>query len=68
MRLQRGRKVETVRLVEVAGQNSALVLKKYLALEPFTWPYFTARPDSPLEEFQAEADRHPVFLLLPKHR
>ena len=30
-------------------------------------PYFAADKDAPVEAFMAEADRHPVFALLPIH-
>lgn len=59
--LSRGRRAETVSIVEVGPKESAPVLKKYLALEPITRAYFEARADSPLEAFEAEASQHPVF-------
>jgi hypothetical protein len=31
----------------------------------FVRPYFGADKDAPVEDFAAEADRHPVFELLP---
>jgi deazaflavin-dependent oxidoreductase (nitroreductase family) len=61
--LSRGGKLETVRIVEQGPEASAPVLKAYIAKEPITRPYFDAQPDSPLEAFVAEAERHPVFLL-----
>jgi len=39
------------------------VLKKYVTELPITRPYFDARPESPLEAFEAETQRHPVFRL-----
>ncbi len=54
---------ETVAFNQVSAKESAPVLKKYLALEPFTQPYFDARSDSPVEAFESEASRHPVFRL-----
>jgi hypothetical protein len=50
--------------VELKAEESAPVLKKYLALAPITQPYFDARPDAPVESFSAEASRHPVFKLM----
>jgi surface antigen len=50
-------------IVELKAEESAPVLKKYLALAPITQPYFDARPGSPEESFLAEAARHPVFEL-----
>jgi len=59
--LTRGRRVESVSLVEVEPQERAPILQKYLRLEAITQPYFDARPESPLDAFAAEAVRHPVF-------
>jgi hypothetical protein len=39
------------------------VLKKYLAIASATRPYFVATKTSPVEEFIAEAGKHPVFAL-----
>jgi deazaflavin-dependent oxidoreductase (nitroreductase family) len=61
--LARGGRSETVRITEVGPEASAPVLKKYIAKEPITRPYFDAQTDSSLEAFIAEAARHPVFLL-----
>ena len=33
--------------------------------DPATRPYFQASKDSPVADFIAEADRHPVFALTP---
>ena len=59
--LRRGRRVESVSVVEVEPQERAPILQKYLRLEPVTQPYFDARPESALDAFAAEAVRHPVF-------
>lgn len=64
--LNRGRKSETLQVEEVNAQEAAPILKAYIAKEPITRPYFDADPDSPLEEFIAEASRHPVFRLIPQ--
>jgi deazaflavin-dependent oxidoreductase (nitroreductase family) len=61
--LTRGRRSETVRIVELGPDDSAPVLKEYVQRVPITRPYFDATPHSPLEAFAAEAARHPVFLL-----
>lgn len=61
--LTRGQKAETVGIVEVGPEESAPILKKYVALEPVTRPYFTVRPDAPVDAFAKEAPRHPVFRL-----
>ncbi len=57
---RRGRS-ERVSIVNAALRECGPVLKKYIALEPITRPYFDANPDSPAEAFEAEASRHPVF-------
>lgn len=64
--LSRGGKSETVRLIELAPQESAPVLKQYLARESFPRPYFDVPPDASLDAFVLEAPRHPVFRLIPK--
>jgi deazaflavin-dependent oxidoreductase (nitroreductase family) len=59
---RRGHQLEcTVR--EVSPEEAAPVLKDYLKLARPTRPYFDATPDAPIEQFIAEADRHPVFEL-----
>jgi len=59
---RRGREVEcTVR--EVPPAEAGPVLKQYVRLARPTRPYFRARTDAPVEEFVAEAGRHPVFEL-----
>ena len=59
--LSRGRRFETVRIVELAAEDAAPVLKKYLAQVPVVRPFFDVTPNSNLPEFVAEASRHPVF-------
>lgn len=63
--LTRTGRTEKLSITEETPEASAPVLKKYLALEPITQPYFQARVNSPLEAFQAEAAHHPVFRLTP---
>jgi deazaflavin-dependent oxidoreductase (nitroreductase family) len=62
--LSRGRHTEAVRIIELGPQDSAPVLKRYVTEVAITRPYFDAGPESPLEEFEQEAHRHPVFLIL----
>ncbi|GAB88219.1 nitroreductase family deazaflavin-dependent oxidoreductase [Gordonia rhizosphera] len=50
---------------EVSAEEAAPVLKQYLQITGPPRDYFRAGPDSPVEEFRAEADRHPVFELAP---
>lgn len=59
--LSRGRRSETVTIVELDRQAAAPVLKAYVARVPVTRPFFDAGVTSPLAVFRAEADRHPVF-------
>jgi deazaflavin-dependent oxidoreductase (nitroreductase family) len=59
--LTRARRTERVRIEEVDSQSAAPILREYLRKTPVTTPYFDVSADSPLEEFAAEAARHPVF-------
>ena len=46
------------------------MLKRYVDLAPKARSQFDASPDDPVDEFIAEADRHPVFELVevPRER
>jgi deazaflavin-dependent oxidoreductase (nitroreductase family) len=59
--LTRGRRFETVRIVELSAEDAAPVLQKYLAKVPVVRPFFDVTPKSSLRDFVAEASRHPVF-------
>jgi deazaflavin-dependent oxidoreductase (nitroreductase family) len=50
---------------ELPAAEAGPVLKRYVAVATATRPYFDAGKDSPVEDFVAEAGRHPVFELLP---
>jgi deazaflavin-dependent oxidoreductase (nitroreductase family) len=50
---------------EVPAEEAGPVLKRYVGVATATRPYFQANKDAPVEDFVAEADRHPVFELLP---
>ena len=50
---------------EVPAAEAGPVLKRYVRVATATRPYFAADKDSPVEDFVAEADRHPVFELRP---
>ena len=50
---------------EVPVAQAGPVLKRYVAVATATRPYFGADKDAPVEDFTAEASRHPVFELLP---
>lgn len=66
VRLSRAGRSETLRVEEVAPAQAAPVLREYLTRVPIVRPFFDVTPDSPLEEFEAEAPRHPVFRLTAK--
>ena len=59
--LRRGRRSETVSIVELPPEGVAPVLKKYLTQVPVVRPFFDVTPQSAIEDFVAEAVRHPVF-------
>lgn len=61
--LARGRRSESISVTELAAQEAAPVLKQYLLKATAARPYFDAKMDSPLEAFEREAVRHPVFLI-----
>lgn len=62
--LTRGWRTEAVTAVELSPQEAAPLLKESLAGAPaFLRAYFDVTPDAPLEAFEREAPRHPVFLL-----
>jgi hypothetical protein len=63
--LSRGRRSETAAIAELEPVQSAPVLKAYITKVAVTRPFFDVRPDSPLEAFEVEASRHPVFLIRP---
>ena len=60
--LTRGRRSETILVRGLPAQEAAPVLKQYLShVSGGVRSYFDARRDSPLEAFEREAPRHPVF-------
>jgi deazaflavin-dependent oxidoreductase (nitroreductase family) len=62
--LTRGRHTERICAAELSAQEAAPMLKHTLAGVPsYLLPYFDVTPDSPLEDFECEVPRHPVFLL-----
>src|SRR5262245_21452495 len=62
--LERGRRADTFRLMELGPRDSAPILQRYVREVPITRPYFDVTPESSLDAFVAEAPRHPVFELL----
>ena len=61
--VSRGRRSETLPIRELSPAEAAPVLQRYVTRVPITRPYFDVRPDSPLAAFEAEAPRHPVFVM-----
>lgn len=61
--LRRGR--EEVRLVEVAPDQCAPILRKYLEIAPGARAHFPLDQHAPLPEFERIADRYPVFRAEP---
>ena len=61
--LRRGNRTEEAAVTEVDARAAAPVLQRYLAAIRIVRPYFDVTPDSPVEDFVAEAPRHPVFSL-----
>jgi deazaflavin-dependent oxidoreductase (nitroreductase family) len=59
---------QTYAIREVPAAEAGPVLKRYVAIATATRPYFQADKDAPVEDFVAEADRHPVFELTPVTR
>jgi deazaflavin-dependent oxidoreductase (nitroreductase family) len=66
-RLSLGRRRDThaYTIREVAPDEAGPVLKQYVRIAWSTRPYFQATKHSPVEDFVAEANRHPVFELTP---
>lgn len=61
--LTRGRHSETISVTELSVQEAAPILKRYLVIQHAAdvQSSFAATKDSPLEAFEHEAVRHPVF-------
>ena len=65
--IRRGRGRRDYAIREVGPDEAAPILKRYLGIAGATRPYFQASKDSPVEDFIAEAHRHPVFELTSLH-
>ncbi len=63
--LTRGRRSEAISVTELPAQEAAPILKQYLLKATAARPYFDAPKDAPLEAFEREAPRHPVFQVTP---
>jgi deazaflavin-dependent oxidoreductase (nitroreductase family) len=59
--LTRGRSSKVISVTELPAHEAAPILKQYLVKATAARPYFDATLDSPLEAFEREAPRHPVF-------
>jgi deazaflavin-dependent oxidoreductase (nitroreductase family) len=64
--ITRGKDSETLKIQECSPAESAPILKEYITKEGIVRPYFDVQPDDSIEAFEAEAPRHPVFLLKAK--
>jgi len=65
VRLRRGRDRHDYTLRQLPAAQAGSILQHYIRIAPATRPYFQASKDSPVGDFIAEADRHPVFELNP---
>jgi deazaflavin-dependent oxidoreductase (nitroreductase family) len=61
----RGRRVETISVVELSASEAAPVLKQLLTggVPSLIRSFFAVTAASPIEDFEREAPRHPVFLV-----
>lgn len=67
--LKSGFRNRTFHIVEIDNQSAAPILKQFLkkyGKVPFIPPYFNVTPDSPIADFEHEAQYHPVFRIEPK--
>jgi deazaflavin-dependent oxidoreductase (nitroreductase family) len=62
VRLRRGRSVEFLKVREADPVESAPILRAYLK-NGYTRDYFDVTVNSPVADFEAESNRHPVFLV-----
>ena len=65
VKLARGHDSPEYSIEELAPEQAAPILKKYVTRTPIVLPYFNARLGSPVEEFEADVRNHPVFRLHP---
>ena len=62
--LRYGRTTREYATREASADEAGPVLKRYVAIATKTRAHFTATQDSTVEDFVAEANRHPVFELV----
>jgi len=63
--LRRGRDSRDYTIRELPPEESGPILQRYIHIAPAARPYFQAGKGSPVQDFIAEADHHPVFGLTP---
>ena len=63
LRLSRGKRQDTWLVEEVDAATAAPILRLYIDQVRITAPFFDAKVGAPVEEFAAEAAKHPVFRL-----
>lgn len=63
--LRRGRDSRDYTIDELPPAHSGPILQRYIRIAPAARPYFQTGKGSPVQDFIAEADRHPVFELTP---
>lgn len=59
--LSRGSHREIMKVVELGPKEAAPILQRYLGNNSIVRPFFDVTPESPIENFVAEAPLHPVF-------
>jgi deazaflavin-dependent oxidoreductase (nitroreductase family) len=64
-RIKSSGRTQDVRLQELPSDQAAPILKYYAEHFKVVAPYFDAKLGDPVERFAAEADKHPVFEVLP---
>jgi len=64
VQMRYGRATFDYNIREVDAEEAGPVLKRYVTVATKTRAQFRATADSPVEDFVAEADRHPVFELV----
>ncbi len=65
VRLTRRRTTTRFTVREVGPEEAGPVLKEYITVASVPRPYFVATVDDPADVFAREAERHPVFELVP---
>ena len=63
--LMRGRRAEILRIEQVAPEQAAPVLQRYVKAVSVVRPFFDVAPESSIDAFVREAPAHPVFRLIP---